>query len=311
MPTLTRGMLVLAAMTLLQAVPAVAQNGGGVSGTITLDPSTSGRVQVITTRRARLGVLVAVEATPVDSIGALIVAVTPNGPAYRAGLQTGDIVVRLNGRLLTEVDRRALTRSDASVPGVRMIDMVAQLSPGDSTTLLYRRDKIQKSVTLVVGDEPNSTWTLSSNGRVMTGEGPMPFTTSGVGGNFEYKLSSDSMFFKVDTAFMRTPLFTRMRTPMPRMWLASPLSNLEIAPLNPELGRYFGVAEGVLVINIPSDTKLGLRPGDVVLSVDGRETRSPARLMNALMSYEPGENFTFQIMRQKSKMSVTGMVEQR
>ena len=37
----------------------------------------------------------------------------------------------------------------------------------------------------------------------------------------------------------------------------SPLGRLELAPLNPDLGQYFGTDEGVLVISAPKDSALG------------------------------------------------------
>jgi hypothetical protein len=45
----------------------------------------------------------------------------------------------------------------------------------------------------------------------------------------------------------------------------SPLGRLELAPINPELGQYFGTDEGVLIISAPKDAELGLKGGDVVL----------------------------------------------
>ena len=93
--------------------------------------------------------------------------------------------------------------------------------------------------------------------------------------------------------------------------MGSPLANLELAPINPELGKYFGTDDGVLVIDVPENSALGLRPGDVVLAVDGRKVRAPTPLMRALMSYEPGESLTFQIMRKKSKQTVTGTLGQQ
>ena len=38
-------------------------------------------------------------------------------------------------------------------------------------------------------------------------------------------------------------------------------------PLNPDLGSYFGATDGVLVINVPQGSTLGLKGGDVVLNV--------------------------------------------
>jgi S1-C subfamily serine protease len=106
------------------------------------------------------------------------------------------------------------------------------------------------------------------------------------------------------------PLLTR-RSPMPMAWfMGSPLANLELAPMNPELGKYFGSDEGVLVINLPPNSTLGLKPGDVVLAVDGRQVRAPGPMLRALMSYERGESLKFQVVREKKKQIVAGTIGQ-
>ena len=43
----------------------------------------------------------------------------------------------------------------------------------------------------------------------------------------------------------------------------SPLADLELAPLNPDLGQYFGTDTGVLVISVPAESQLGFKGGDV------------------------------------------------
>jgi S1-C subfamily serine protease len=91
----------------------------------------------------------------------------------------------------------------------------------------------------------------------------------------------------------------------------SPLGRLELARLNPELGRYFGTEEGVLVISAPKDSALGLRGGDVVLQVDGREPSSPSHLLRILRSYEAGETFKLDIMRDRKRETVSARIGQR
>jgi S1-C subfamily serine protease len=88
----------------------------------------------------------------------------------------------------------------------------------------------------------------------------------------------------------------------------SPLGDLELAPLNPDLGRYFGATEGILVINVPKGSALGLKGGDVVLAVDGRKPASPSHLLRIMRSYERGESFKLDILRNGKRESVTGQV---
>jgi S1-C subfamily serine protease len=83
------------------------------------------------------------------------------------------------------------------------------------------------------------------------------------------------------------------------------LADLELAPVNEKLGSYFGVSEGVLVIDVPAKGSLGLAPGDVVTAVDGRKVSNPGQLMRILGTYEKNEEFKLQIMRQKRTETVT------
>jgi S1-C subfamily serine protease len=91
----------------------------------------------------------------------------------------------------------------------------------------------------------------------------------------------------------------------------SPLADLELAPLNPDLGQYFGAASGVLVVSAPKDSELGLRGGDVVVAVDGRKPASPSQLLRILRSYERGEAFKLEILRKQKRETVTGKVGDR
>ena len=299
----------------LVATPALAQDRSRVSGgQVTVTPDRVDQVQVLTTRRARLGITINLLAAPTDSIGALIVGVTPNGPAARAGIRSGDIIVRFNGRLMTEGDR---VEPDESAPGIRLIKLAAEVNPGDTATVLYRRAKAQRTTTVVAGDEPGVTWystTMLPGSRTNLQLMPAPLTREGANVmRYDWQLRADTSLWRPDSFTMTVgPMITRRRAPMPMAWaMGSPLANLDLAPINPELGKYFGTSEGVLVINLPPDSKLGLKPGDVVLSVDSREIKGPGHLVNVLMSYGEDEPAVFLIMRQKSRMTVTGSVGEK
>src|SRR5689334_22610925 len=64
------------------------------------------RIKLVTQRRARLGINVAMEPSANDSIGATITAVTPGGPAAKAGIRSGDIITRLDGKSVLTSDGR-------------------------------------------------------------------------------------------------------------------------------------------------------------------------------------------------------------
>ncbi len=84
------------------------------------------------------------------------------------------------------------------------------------------------------------------------------------------------------------------------------VEGLQLEKLNPNLGEYFGTDMGVLVTEVEEDSTLGLQAGDVVLRVGDREVGDPSRLRKILLSYDPDEEITLHIMRQKREMTVTG-----
>lgn len=94
---------------------------------------------------------------------------------------------------------------------------------------------------------------------------------------------------------------------VPNVWL-----DMELVALNPELHEYFGVAEGVLVLQGPGDDSLPLRGGDILLAIDGRIVKSPTHVMRILQSYQPDEIMVLEIMRHGRRESLSGSVpEQR
>lgn len=83
-------------------------------------------LEIISTRRGRLGITVSLQPELTDSLGALVQAVTPGGPAARAGLQSGDVVAALDGQSIPQ-----LTASNhKSSPGVTLVELVARHGAG-------------------------------------------------------------------------------------------------------------------------------------------------------------------------------------
>lgn len=93
--------------------------------------------------------------------------------------------------------------------------------------------------------------------------------------------------------------------PMNRFFMVQgPLSNMELATLTPQLGKYFGTDKGVLVVRAPPDGGLKLEDGDVILAIDGREPTSGSHATRILGSYQPGEKVSLKIVRQHKTMDL-------
>ncbi len=82
-------------------------------------------------------------------------------------------------------------------------------------------------------------------------------------------------------------------------------NDVELVSLTPALGEYFGVTDGLLVVRAGNMGEFGLRDGDVLLEIGGREPQTPEHAMRILASFEPGESLPASIMRQQRRETLT------
>ncbi|HEV8612711.1 MAG TPA: PDZ domain-containing protein [Gemmatimonadales bacterium] len=257
------------------------------------DSTMRDRIRMVTQRRARLGVTVDLRASTNDSIGATIESVTPGGPAARAGLKSGDIITKLDGKVVT-ANAGEKAGMDESLPGLRLVEIAAQLKPHDTVSVEYRREGARKTVSLVTGDEP-----------VMSFEFPEGFDRGMLEGTERAKVQMERMLPRSGSGHLEFGPGGGAFA----FAFGGPLMDLELAPLNNDLGQYFGTTEGVLVIDVPKESSLGLKGGDVILSIDGRKATGPSSLLRIMRSYDPGESFKLEIMRNKARMTVSGKLD--
>jgi len=248
-------------------------------------------------RHGRMGINVDMRADPArDSIGARVAGVTtPNSPASRAGVQVGDIITRFNGTPLGVTGRagddgqpRLLINGEPldeeqSRPAMRLINLASRLNVGDTVRLDLRRGTQSLNVSFVAAE--------SDMDELMT------------------RMRTDMM--PMGELRMRRP-FPGPGEPMARTFVfGGPAADVELVRINPGLGEYFGTQEGLLVVNVGSDTALGLRAGDVILTIGGRRPLSPPQAMRILGTYEQDETVQFEVMRQKRRISVSGKIPHR
>jgi len=236
-----------------------------------------GRLFVSSWGRPRLGVVVKTARDPAtDSIGAVLQAVTPGGPAAKAGLEAGDIVVRLNGERLG--GRYPPASAEESEPGVKLVDLARELDEGDTARIEYRRGGATRTATIVA--------------EFLEGEAA-PFAMA-----FDSALR---FRWEQPLELSRSLIYS-----LPNRWL-----DMELVGVTPELGEYFGAKSGVLVVRAPSDGSLKLRSGDVILKIGSREPTSAAHALRILRSYDPGESVSIEIMRQKRRQTIEATVPEK
>ena len=233
--------------------------------------------------RGRIGVLVnTVADSASDRYGARIDGVTPGGPAEKAGLKSGDIITKFNGKALTGTKSEDLD-SDESAPGHRLVELAHDLDPGDTVKIEYRRGSETKSATLVADE--SGAFAFGGMGPMMRGEMEMPKMPFAFGDGDEH-----------------------MNMGMGAFCMGDAWCDLDLVTLNPELGDYFGTKEGVLVVKAPADSSLPLKSGDVILSIGGRKPTSPSHAMRILRSYDAGETVSIEIMRHQKRSTISWTV---
>jgi len=227
--------------------------------------------------RGRIGVVVKTAPDAADDkLGARIEAVTPGGPADKAGLKAGDIITRFKG---TALGGAASENDEDSGPGMKLIALARELDPGDTVQVEYRRGTATSKATIVAED-------LGGGGNVRV---EMPEM-----GEMDHMWEGFPKMQMGPGAFAWT---------MGDAW-----GGIELVNLNADLGEYFGVREGVLVVRASEDSTLPLKGGDVILAIGGRKPTSPMHAMRILRSYESGETVSIDVQRKQRRTTLAWKV---
>jgi S1-C subfamily serine protease len=199
--------------------------------------------------------------------GALVTSVTPNGPAAQAGVQTGDIVVA--------VDETPLADGEGS-PSRQLEAHMRAVEPGRTVTLEVTRDGQARSIEITARENDPFVFAF---GQPFGARGHEVLTVPGT-------RAGGRDFFRLVTPF------------------TAPWRDMELLPLTEQLGRYFGTAEGLLVVRAPESDAIGLEDGDVILTIGGRTPSSPEHAMRILASFETGETLELAIMREQGRRTL-------
>jgi len=196
--------------------------------------------------------------------GARVREVSPGGPAERAGIRGGDLIIAVNG---TNVRGEQSAR--------RVIELLRGVRPGDKVNLSVVR--AGKTRDLTVTARPD--WYGAYLARQLP-EVPVPPVPP-------------LPPFKALAAWEGAPMI-----------ISGPVADMELARLTPGLGRYFGTSVGVLVVRAPPHGALGLQDGDVILSIGGREPIDSSHVIRILASYDPGEKISMDVMRAHRRIRI-------
>ncbi len=231
-----------------------------------------------------------------DEKGVRLSAVTPDGPAARAGLRDGDVITAIDGKAVgSSVDK---TRG-----------LLANLKEGQDVTIAYARGD-QKGVVKLAA-ERREAWNWP---RLMNDDPDHPFLppdfNDRVRADVERAQREAERNFERNHEQMEKQVERATREAMKHtgehdvMRMAMPWWGLNLAPLNADLGRYFGADKGVLVIAADADSLPGIRAGDVITSIAGENVNRPEDALRALRDQEAGKEVPIKLLRDHKTLAL-------
>ena len=232
-------------------------------------------------RRALIGVVLAP-----DELGAKITAVTPGGPAAKAGLTSGDVILAIN--------QKAIGKQRAAVDGVR--ETVGALEAGTEVSVRYQRDGKVAEAKMVAERRDPGDWVgmldlpdMAPHARIKDGapriERDVQIIVDGKNGHGRHALH----------ALERGPMGEHLRI------ITGGGLDLNLTSLNAELGKYFGASGGVLVLDNAGGKLPQLKAGDVIQVIDGQPVDSVPGAMRLLTSKAAGQMLNVEVLRERKK----------
>lgn len=265
--------------------------------------------------RAIVGVI-----TQNDPRGVKIVGVTPGGPAEKAGMRHGDVVVSVDGR-----------KVDGKSPDVTQ-NAFGDLKVDQNLKLVVLRDGKNVDVNLKAVRREAWNWPRAIRVAVDHDGGV------DVGDDIDIDIGIDAEKIRadVDRAVREAGTLDRVQIERIReqaqraarisqrdvqrierdarrsaeravrdLRFRMPWWGLNLVALNDDLSGYFGTKEGVLVLSADDDAAPSLKSGDVLQSIGGDKVDSPEDAMRLLRDAPAGTDLKLSVLRRGKTLSLS------
>lgn len=259
------------------------------------------------TTARRLGVTLK-ELTPAEAkerklpshSGVLIESVIPKSAADKAGLKAGDVIVQINGestRSIAQV-RRLVNETPMNWNALvsvfrdgKKLDLSVTPEPASPTQDLLPND-LERRLDEFRKQMPRN------EGRWF--QGPFYFWREPAPGPDQRKQPNTPDL---------TPgaPFNRPRWPLFEWSPGAGRLGIVVQELGSQLADYFKVKGGVLVASVTPESpasRAGLKAGDVITALDGKDVKSPGELLNALRDLPDGREVSLSIVRNSAAMTI-------
>ncbi|HEY0231292.1 MAG TPA: PDZ domain-containing protein [Dokdonella sp.] len=249
-----------------------------------------------------------------DEHGLRVTAVTPGGPAAKAGIRNGDVILKVRGDLEGPSGDSAKFLNDA----------LRNLKVDQEVILVVQRDG--KPAEIKVKAERREPYNFADAfGAEMGADGKLPADfnermravveqathQAEVSAKEREQIRADveraraeARQAQKETGRAQIEAQRAARDAEREMRRAMPWWGLNLAPVNPELGRYFGTDKGALVISAENAALPGLRGGDVITSVAGEPVNRPEDALRALRDQPAGKDVPIKLMRDHKTLAL-------
>ena len=179
------------------------------------------------------------------------------------------------GDVVVAVNGQTLRRSGERGASAQLVEVMRGVEPGSAVKVDYLRDGKRRTASVTTAPaEPPMVRVIRERLAGPLGEG-VPMLMPGF----------DSLFGP-----------------------GRPFRALELVPVTPKLGAYFGTDRGLLVVRAPPGKGLPLEEGDVLQTIGGRTPENPAHAFRILQSYQPGEQVKLGVLRQRKQLLLEATV---
>jgi predicted metalloprotease with PDZ domain len=258
-----------------------------------------------------------------DEKGTRVNAVTPGGPADKAGIKVGDLIINVRGDVEAPAGDSTKSLSEA----------LRNLKAGQDVKLSLLRDGKKLEIAVKAERrEPYNFATVMSNADLGNLSGDL--------GNLNVQVDTEHMLppdfdkqirIEVEQATAQAKMTSeqaeamrkqsdtirqqakvvaerwreRTRNDVERISLSMPWWGLNLANLNPDLGAYFGADHGVLVLSTDEDVAKTLKAGDVLLAIDGKKVERPEDALRLLREQPTGSEMRVEVLRQRKTQTLS------
>ncbi|QQS31842.1 MAG: PDZ domain-containing protein [Acidobacteriota bacterium] len=216
-----------------------------------------------------------------DVRGVAVEKVMDGSPAAAAGIRSGDVIVRINGEAITST--RKLTR------------VISEIAPDQQARVTIIRGGSEQEITATIGKRPMPQFEEGRFTMPLPDLPEMPqlerlrelFKNDGGGNVFTFPEGEADVF--------------TLRPGTGRQ------IGVNVYPVTKQLGERYGVDGGVLINSVGENSaaaKAGLKAGDIIVEVDGKQVKNNLDLMRSVNEKKEGD-VILTFVRDRTRQTVT------